>query len=208
MCSSGERAGCYWYFSGQWHIGNVTSAIRGNIWGKSGIQQPRHMRWGQVGAELALWSFISSLLGSSQWERQPGQQSMWSGAESGEMPLGEPVQAWKQCSHHWRLLSLTNPMDRQHSGAWMLQQHFQAWADMPNRGVPCLASQPLELPEISAECSVGHSRFFLRVPPLVSCSCRIGSYYVNSASMGVALCYLDEGNNQHSLKIKYWKWDL
>lgn len=35
------------------------------------------------------------------------------------------VQAWKQCSHHWRLLSPTSPMDRQHSSPQVLLRHFQ-----------------------------------------------------------------------------------
>lgn len=153
---------------------------------------------------------MASLLciGSSSWKRQPSPQNTWAGTEARELPPGEPVQAWKQCSHPSRLLSVTSPMGRQHSASQMLLWHFQAWDYMPCRSLPSLASQPCRLPETSAGCSVAQSRWVLGVPSLVACSCWMGSYCVNPASTGITLCYLHKGNNQHSFKIKYRKWDF
>ena len=80
--------------------------------------------------------------------------------------------------------------------------HLQAWDAVPRRGLPPLASQPRGLWRFSAGCSVAWGRCFLRAPCLAARSCWMGSYWANPASTGVAQCYRDEGNNQHSLEIK------
>lgn len=143
---------------------------------------------GQLGAKQVLCKETSLLcMGTSNWKKQPSPHSMWAGVEGlvSCLQVSQFRPGRRGHSHCWRLLPLTSPTGRLYSFPQMPLWHFHAWANMPCKGLPPLASQPHSPPKTSAGCLMAQSGRFLGVLRLVVHNYWISSYCVNPESMGV-----------------------